>query len=74
MTALSVNGSVTRETRATYRGRALVVTLTGHELIFREKGRRRIVAVPILAAYDLGFKILAREARLEKLAKKKGRA
>ena len=70
MTALTVNGSVTRETRATYRGRPLVVTLCGHELIFREKGRRRTVAVPLLAAYDLGFKILAREARGEKLLNK----
>ena len=73
MTALGINSKVARETRATYRGRALIVTITPHEVLVREKGRRLNVSIPITAVYDLGFKILAREARIEKL-KKKGKA
>ena len=72
MTALSVNGTVTRETRASYRGRTLIVELSAHEVTLREKGRRHRVSVPILAVYDLGFKLLAREAAAAKRAKRKG--
>jgi hypothetical protein len=74
VTILSVNAKITRETRATYRGRAVVVELTGHEITLRLKGRRHRVGVPILAVLDLGYKMLAREAAAEKKeAKRAGR-
>ena len=71
MTALGVNARVVRETRAAYRGRPLILEVHPHEVVIREKGRRLKVSVPILAVYDLGFKILARERRIEKLKKGK---
>ncbi len=74
MTALSINGKVTRESRAIVRGRALIVELSAHEITMREKGKRLRVSIPILAAYDLGFKLLAREkATAKREAKKAGR-
>ena len=66
MTVLSGNAQVTRETRAAYRGRPLCVTVNSHEVVLREKGKRLRVSVPIVAVYDLGFKILAREKAREK--------
>jgi hypothetical protein len=62
MTTLGINATVTRETRATYRGRALIVELSAHEVTLREKGRRLRVSVPLLAIYDLGFRLLAKQA------------
>ena len=70
MTALGVNAKVVRETRAAYRGRPLILEIHAHEVVVREKGRRLRVSIPILAVYDLGFKILARERRVEKLKRK----
>lgn len=70
MTALTGNAKVVRETRASYRGRPLIVTVNSHEVVIREKGRRFATAIPIVAVYDLGFKILARERRAEKAAKR----
>lgn len=74
MTVLSLNASVKRETRAMWHGRPLMVEVTGHELIMREKGRRFRVSVPLVACYETGWKILAREQRAAKLAKRKERA
>ncbi len=71
MTALGLNSKVTRESRAVYRGRALVIELSAHEITLREKGKRTRVSVPILAVYDLGFKLLAREAAAAKREKRK---
>lgn len=70
MTALTGKATVTRESRALYRGRPLIVEIATHEIVLREKGRRTRVSVPILAVYDLGFKILAREQRNERLKAK----
>lgn len=70
MTKLDINQSVTRESRAVYRGRPLIVTASAHEIRVREKGRRLSVGIPILAVYDLGFKILARERAREKKEKR----
>lgn len=72
MTALTGNAKVTRETLASYRGRPLCVTVNAHEVVIREKGRRFSASVPIVAVYDLGFKILARQRAAEK-AQKRGR-
>jgi hypothetical protein len=68
MTALTK--PVIRETSARDRGRPIVVELNAHELVFREKGRRRRIALPIMAALHLAYKLAAREAAQEK---KRGR-
>jgi hypothetical protein len=73
VTKLSGNDTVTRETAALYRGTPLVVELGAHNIVLREKAKRSRITVPILAVYDLGFKLIAREARAEKLLRKKGR-
>lgn len=67
MTALT--RPVIRETSARDRGRPIVVELHTHELVFREKGRRRRVALPILAALHLAYKLAAREAARERKGK-----
>lgn len=69
MTALSK--PVIRETSARDRGRVIVVELHTHELVFREKGRRRRIALPIVAALHLAYKLEAREALREKKARKR---
>lgn len=67
MTRLAPGHAVTRELAATYRGRPLIVQLSNHFITLREKGRRGSVAVPILAIYDLGFKLRARETAQTRL-------
>ncbi len=64
MTALT--RPVIRETSARDRGRPIIVELHTHEIVFREKGRRSKVAVPILAALHLAYKLEAREKMKEK--------
>lgn len=68
MTSLQPGTTVTRLTRAAYRGRQLVVTITNHTIMVREQGRRQASAyeVPIEAVHSLGAKMKAREARKEK--------
>jgi hypothetical protein len=61
MTKLGPTSSVTRETLAQYRRRPLIVELSGHNVSIREKGKRDRVLVPLLAIYDLGLKLRARE-------------
>lgn len=68
MTALT--HPVIRETSARDRGRPIVVELHTHELVFREKGRRHRVALPIMAAVHLAYKLEAREAAREKRGRK----
>lgn len=72
MTSLQPGTAVTRLTRAVYRGRQLVVTVTNHTIMIREQGRRQVSAyeVPIEAVHSLGAKIKVREARAEKKSKK----
>lgn len=67
---LAIQSPVRRETSTLYRRRALIVELTAHAAIIREKGRRARVTVPWDACYDLGMKLLAREAKAEKLARR----
>ncbi len=69
----AMQSPVTRETCATYRHRALVVTITGYVLEIREKGRKTRIEVPIDAVYDLGMKLKARRDRAEKKGKGNGR-
>lgn len=57
---------VIRETSARDRSRPIIVELHTHELVFREKGRRRKISLPILAAVHLAYKLKAREAAREK--------
>lgn len=70
---LAIKSPVKRETSTLYRRRALLVELTAHAAIIREKGRRDRVTVPWDAIYDLGLKLRAREARAEKIAVRKGK-
>lgn len=72
MTALTGAKTVKRETRAVYRGRPLVAEIGTHEISLREKGRRFVVSVPLLAVYELGYKMLAREREKAKKDAKKG--
>jgi hypothetical protein len=62
--------TVKRETASTYRGIPLIVELHPGYLTLRQKGRRRSVSIEYGAVLDLGYKILARAERAEKLASK----
>lgn len=73
MTKLSGTASVSRETLAVWRGRELMVTVTAHDVQVREKGRRKGYSVPIIAVFELGAKLAARQAAAEKLEMKKRR-
>lgn len=67
---LAIKSPVCRETSTVVRRRALIVELTAHSAIIREKGRRDRVTVPWDAVYDLGMKLRAREKRAERLARR----
>jgi hypothetical protein len=60
------------ETSAEYRGRALVVELTPHYVILREKGRRETVSVPWLAVHELGMKLEARSVARKEPVRRRG--
>jgi hypothetical protein len=62
--------TVKRETASTYRGRPLIVELHPGYLILRQKGTRRAVSVDYGAVLDLGYKIMARAERAEKMKAK----
>lgn len=70
---LAINSPVRRETSTLVRRRALIVELTAHAAIIREKGRRDRVTVPWDAVYDLGLKLRARAALAEQRAQKEAR-
>jgi len=59
-----------RETASTYRGRPLVIELHPGYLTLRQKGKRSQVKVDYAACLELGYKILDRAARAEKLKQK----
>lgn len=63
---LAIKSPVRRETATVYRRRALMVELTAHAAIIREKGRRDRVTVPWDAVYECGLKLRARKLREEK--------
>lgn len=63
---LAINSPVRRETSITSRRRPLIVELTAHAAIIREKGRRDKVVVPWDAALALGYKLRARAKAAEK--------
>lgn len=64
---------VKRETAARYRGKPLVIELHAGYLTLRQKGRRRgVVTVDYPTILEVGYKMLAAEARREKAAKRKG--
>ena len=71
---LAIKSPVRRETSTLYRRRALIVELTAHAAIIREKGRRDRVTVPWDAVYDLGLKLRARELKAMKEKRRKGLA
>lgn len=52
----------TRETSTLIHRRPLIVQLTAHEAVLREKGRRDRVTVPWEAVYQTGMKLRAIEA------------
>jgi hypothetical protein len=60
------------ETSATYRGRALMVSIEPHQLVIREKGKRSSYEVPWLVIFELGARLEAergiRERRYAKAA------
>ena len=62
---------VVRETSARDRGRPIIIELGAHELVFREKGRRTRISLPILAAYHAAWKAEARRERAAKLEQRK---
>ncbi len=57
------------ETSAVHRGRTLVVSIEPHDVLIREKGRRLVYAVPWLAVYELGQKLVALELRAQRARK-----
>lgn len=62
---------ITRETLATSRRHPLVVVITAHSLMIREKGRPSTqIEVPYDAAYSMGWKLKERQRRADKAAKK----
>ena len=63
---LALTSPVKRETSTLSRRRPLIVELTAHAAIIREKGRRDRVTVPWDAVLDLGYKLRARQERAEK--------
>lgn len=67
---LAIQSPVRRETSVSYRRRMLIVELTAHAAVIREKGRRDRVMVPWDAVYDLGMKLRARAAKAEKEKRK----
>ena len=69
----ALTSPVKRETAVSYRRRALIVELTAHAAVIREKGRRDRVVCPWDAIYQMGMKLRARETAAERKAEKKGR-
>jgi hypothetical protein len=67
MTRVADRKTVMRaETSARYRGAPLMVTVEAHEVMIREKGRRRGIAVPWLVVYEVGMRLAAEERRRAK--------
>jgi hypothetical protein len=64
---------VKRETLATYRNRPIIVELHQTYLIVRLKGTRQRLQLEYRACLDLAWKLLARQEREEKLAKRRAR-
>jgi hypothetical protein len=62
-TALKTDKPVTRETAAVYRGRPLIVELHPGFLVLRQKGLAERVTVDYIAALELGYKMLWRQAQ-----------
>lgn len=62
-----------RETMADVRGRAIIVTLCPTYLTVRLKKTRQEMQLEYRAVYDCAAKLLARQAREEKMAKRRGR-
>lgn len=69
-TPIRTDRTVKRETAITYRGRPLIVELHPGYLILRQKGTRRAVSIDYSAVLDLGYKLMARAERAEKLKAK----
>ncbi len=69
----TIDRPVRRETASTYRGRPLVIELHPGYLEIRPKGKRTRVAIPYDAVLELGWKMIARAERVEKIAAKKRR-
>lgn len=74
MTTIDPAHPVRRETAEVSRRRPLIVELHPRYAVLREKGRRHSVDVPYSAMLALGYKLLAKQKREEKLAtrQKKG--
>jgi hypothetical protein len=73
MTRISERKTILRgETSAVWRGKPLMVLVTPHDVIVRQKGQRVCYAVPWLAVMELGAKMAAEEQRRLKLSRKQG--
>jgi hypothetical protein len=57
----ALKSPVIRETAIQYRKNPLIVEITSHLLIVREKGQRDRVEIPWDAIYELGMKLRAKE-------------
>jgi hypothetical protein len=70
-TQITTERTVTRETATVYRGRPLIVELRPGYLVLREKGKRARFTMDYAAIYERSMKIVAEQARLEKLKARK---
>lgn len=70
---LAIQSPVRRETSTLVRRRPLIVELTAHAAIIREKGRRDRITVPWDVAYEIGLKLRARELMAARNNAKRGR-
>lgn len=73
MTVLTGSKSVTRETRALYRGKPMVVTVDPYFVTVRVKGKRYRYEVPIEAIFHLAAKKEAAKIAAEKKSRKKNK-
>jgi hypothetical protein len=64
---------VRRETAVQYRGRPLIAELHAGFIHLREKGRRAGVSVDFRTVYELGWKMIARQAQVENQPTKRKR-
>jgi hypothetical protein len=71
MTQIKPESPLRRETGTYYRGRPLLIELHPGYAVLRRKGTRQRVAVSYDAILEFGYKILARQAALEKAERKK---
>jgi hypothetical protein len=71
MTTIKPEAPLRRETGLYYRGHVLIVELHPGYLVLRQKGRRDRVSVDYQAILELGYRIRAKQAAIERAEKRK---